>query len=107
MSYNESMLCATWTLAIFTIALTGATAAYAWITFKMLKSSDKQQEIMRYHNSIVDEQNRIMKEQTESIKYQTEALYKQADMLNFIKMTIESLPYEQDRINNPWPPKSK
>ena len=105
MSYEQSMLCATWTLAIFTIVLTGATATYAWITYKMLKSSDKQQEIMSYHNSIVDEQNRIMKEQTASIKYQTDALYKQADMLNFIKMTIENLPFEQDRINKPWPPK--
>ncbi|MGD0168734.1 MAG: hypothetical protein ABSE54_03320 [Smithella sp.] len=65
---------ATWILAGFTGTLMAATIIYAYLTYKMLKSSELNQKLLEEQNSIAASQNQLLKEQIGESQKQAEAL---------------------------------
>lgn len=84
---------ATWGLAIFTGLLVIATGIYAYLTYKMLKSSAIAQKLL-------EDQNSITKEQIEIARNQETALNKLSSNLVHLTFEIGNLPYTEEEIKH-------
>lgn len=84
---------ATWVLVFFTACLFFATCAYAYYSYRLFRSSEGQQEIMK-------NQQRLLKEQIEEMKNHTVALHSQAEVINRLGLTISELPYDAQEIKD-------
>lgn len=96
----KSLELATWVLTGFTGILTIATSVYAFITYKMFKSSEENQKLLEDQNSIISSHNNLLREQTEALHQQAKALFQQSDYLRHIPNAISNLPFDAQEITN-------
>lgn len=96
----KSLECATWVLTAFTGALMFATVIYAYLTYKILKSSKINQKLLEEQNNITLNQNNLLKEQMEISHNQATTLSELSSNLVRLTLAIGNLPYDAEGIKD-------